>query len=75
MYEFTLKLNINEFAENVANRLFKGGCDDTLFNSDSTGIYLDFCRKSTSLEAAISSALADVKKAGYEAEIYYTRGI
>lgn len=69
MYEFTLKLNTSEFAEEVANKLFEAGCDDALFNADATGVYLDFCREATSIQDAISSALADVKKAGYDAEI------
>lgn len=75
MYEFTLKLNTSEFAEELANKLFEAGCDDALFNADSTGVYLDFCRESTSLQDAISSALADVKKAGCEAEIQEEKSI
>ncbi|HHT9890507.1 TPA: hypothetical protein ACT9KI_002700, partial [Legionella pneumophila] len=69
MYEFTLKLHTNQFDEEIANKLFEAGCDDALFSSDSTGVYLDFCRESLSLHDAIISALDDVKRAGYEAEI------
>ncbi|RUQ92920.1 hypothetical protein [Legionella septentrionalis] len=69
MYEFTLKLNTKEFTEELASQIFEAGCDDALFHADSNGVYLDFSRESTSLEKAISSALTDLRKAGYEAKI------
>lgn len=70
LFEFTLKLNTMSFNEEVANILYEAGCDDALFNSDATGVYLDFCREDESLEKAISSAIADVKKAGFDATPY-----
>lgn len=58
------------FDEDVANILYEAGCDDALFNSDVTGVYLDFFREDRSLEKAIASAIADVKKAGFDATLY-----
>ena len=69
MYDFTLRLITTEFTEKVANKLFEAGCNDALFYTDSNGVYLDFCRESSSLEEAISSAFTDIKKAGYNAEV------
>ena len=69
MYEFTIKLQTTKFDEEAANKLFEAGCDDALFSANASGIYLDFCRESTSLAEAILSALTDVKKAGFEAEV------
>lgn len=69
-FEFTLKLNTFDFTEDMANALFESGCDDALLNSNANGVYLDFCRESGSLSQAISSAIEDVKKAGFEATLY-----
>lgn len=65
MFNFTLKINILDFSEDIADILYEVGCDDALLHSDAIGIYLDFCRESESLEKAIASAIADVKKAGF----------
>ncbi|MGL6030300.1 MAG: hypothetical protein ACRC0B_04795 [Legionella sp.] len=70
LFEFTLKLNAISFNEDVANTLYEAGCDDALFTSDARGVYLDFCRESESLHTAITSAIADVKKAGFDATVY-----
>jgi hypothetical protein len=70
LFEFTLKLSTISFNEDIANTLYEAGCDDALFTSDAGGVYLDFCRESESLHAAITSAIADVKKAGFDATHY-----
>lgn len=70
MYEFTLKLHTKQFDEDIANKLFEAGCDDALFSADSTGVYLDFNREALSPYEAVESAIADVKRAGYEAEVH-----
>ncbi|QDP72183.1 hypothetical protein FOG18_06205 [Legionella israelensis] len=69
MYEFTLKLNTDQFDEELANKLFDAGCSDALFNANANGVYLDFCREAISKQSAITSAIEDVKKAGYDAEL------
>ena len=70
LFEFTLKVNTMSFNEEVANILYEAGCEDALFNSDATGVFLDFCREDESLEKAMASAIADVKKAGFDATPY-----
>lgn len=70
MFEFTLKLNTTDFSDDTASKLYESGCDDALFSADATGVFLDFCREDESLQKAIASAIADVKKAGLDATPY-----
>ncbi len=68
-YDFTLILaGAADVTDSAANRLFECGCDDGLFGATGGVGYVDFTRESTSMEKAISSAIADVKKAGFEVE-------
>lgn len=66
-YRFTVILKgIPVIDEEIADRLYEAGCDDcSPFSRDGvTGAGFD--REAVSLEAAISSAVADVRRAGYE---------
>ena len=64
-YEFTLLLaEVAVMTPELANRLFEAGCaDGSPFSGDGVAA-IGFDRKARSLEAAITSAIADVEKAG-----------
>jgi ribosomal protein S5 len=65
-YDFTLKFNLpdsqvdpNEYVE----KLYENGCDDALIGVGDQGyIGLNFMREAASVDEAISSAIADVKR-------------
>lgn len=68
-YEFTLILHGSpELTEDVADQLFEAGCDDGAPGTSRGVFSIDFHREGRNLEAAISSAIVDVKSAGYEVE-------
>lgn len=68
-YEFTLILRGDlELTEGIANALFAAGCDDGTPGTCNGIFSIDFHREADSLEAAIRSAIANVKSAGYEVE-------
>ncbi len=71
-YEFTLKYKLAEKPSNdeIADRLYEGGCNDALLGIGHPGrIGLNFTRRSFSAERAIVGALVDVKKAIPEAKL------
>ncbi len=66
-YEFTLILKGQfELTEEMADELFEAGCDDGTPGICNGVFSIDFHREEDSLEAAICSAIANVKLAGYE---------
>jgi hypothetical protein len=66
-YEFTLILAESlELTEDLADALFAAGCDDGTPGTCHGVFSIDFHRQAVSLEAAIRSAIADVRTAGYE---------
>jgi hypothetical protein len=66
-YEFTLKFSVtapNEEIDAWVECLGAEGCDDALVGTGRPGrVALDFARSAPSAEAAVLSALADVKRA------------
>lgn len=71
-YEFTLKFAIPEAldAEQMEERLFEAGCDDAILGLGQPGrLALNFTREDSSAEAALVSALKDVRKAIPEARL------
>ena len=66
-YEFSLKFSVTAMSEDIdawVERLGAEGCDDALVGTGRPGrIALDFARSAPSAEAAVLSALADVKRA------------
>jgi hypothetical protein len=72
-YDFTLKFKLatdEVDADLLIERLGEAGCDDALVGVGQPGrIALDFTREAKSAEAAIVSALADVKKAIPDAKL------
>lgn len=66
-YEFTLILKGQyEPIEEIADELFEASCDDGTLGVCNGVFSIDFHREGNSLEAAIRSAISDVKSAGYE---------
>jgi hypothetical protein len=65
-YGFTVYLkSVTAVTDDLANRLFESGCDDgTPFSRDGE-VAIGFDRDAPSLEAAIASAVADVRSAGF----------
>lgn len=67
IFGFTLILADQDFmSEDMAEAIYEAGADDTLCRSGDGIAAIDFDREAPSLEAAIRSAIADVKKAGFE---------
>ncbi len=68
-YEFALILEGQlELTVEIADELFEAGCDDGSPGMCNGVFSVDFCREGDSLEAAILSAIEDVKSAGYLVE-------
>jgi hypothetical protein len=68
-YEFSLVLKGPlELTEEVADKLFERGCDDGTPGVSNGVFTIDFRREAESLEAAIISAIQNVRDAGHEVE-------
>lgn len=68
-YEFALILKGQfELTVEIADEFYRAGCDDGSPGLCDGVFSVDFCREGKSLESAISSAIADVKSAGYEVD-------
>ena len=68
-YEFSVILSgVGEVTEEMEKALFEAGCDDALLGLQNGTVFLDFHRQADSPIEAISSAIADVARAGYEIE-------
>jgi len=68
-YEFRLILKGSpELTEEIADELFQAGCDDGTPGTCNGVFSIDFHRDADSLEAAINSAIKNVKAAGYDVE-------
>lgn len=69
IYDFTLILKGPlELTEEIADELFAAGCDDGTPGTSGGVFSIDFHREAESLEAAIHSAVRNVRSAGYEPE-------
>ncbi len=68
-YEFSLILRGPlELTEEIADKLFECGCDDGTPGTCNGVFTVDFHREADSLEAAINSAIQNVRNAGQEVE-------
>lgn len=66
-YEFSLILKRSpELTEEISGELFEAGCDDSTPGTCNGLFSIDFHRQTDSLEAAINSAIDNVKGVGYE---------
>jgi hypothetical protein len=67
------QLRDGDSLDNVVERLGATGCDDALVGIGRVGrLSLDFTREATSAEAALASALSDVKRAVPSAQLTET---
>ena len=68
-HEFTVILtSISEISDEAANSLYEAGCDDGSPGSCDGVVSVDFHRDAPTLESAIHSAVADIRKAGFQVE-------
>jgi len=68
-YEFSLILKGSpELTEEICDELFEAECDDGTPGTCNGVFSIDFHREADSLEAAINSAMKNVKTAGYDVE-------
>lgn len=64
-FHFTVILEgLDDISEELTNRLFEAGCDDTLLRCCDGIVSLDFDRDAGSLAEAIGSAIRDITAAG-----------
>lgn len=65
-YGFRVKLDgLDIMTEDIAESLYAAGCDDcSPFSADGLA-GADFDRRASTLEAAVASALSDIRKAGF----------
>jgi len=68
-FEFTLILSRGtDLDEDAAEALFAAGCDDGSPGMSAGAAMIDFHREASSLEKAISSAVDQVREAGFGVE-------
>jgi len=68
-YEFSLVIKGPiELTEEIADKLFESGCDDGTPGLSDGVFTVDFHREAESLEAAINSAVQNIRDAGQEVE-------
>ncbi|MBW3539687.1 MAG: hypothetical protein KY476_05400 [Planctomycetes bacterium] len=63
-HEFTIWLGRGELTDELLERLWECGCDDGTVGQVQGELRIDFAREAESLQAAICSAIADVRRAG-----------
>ena len=63
-WDFSIILDIDELTEAITDRLYEAGCDDATLGCSAGVATASFSREAQSLQAAIASAVADVRKAG-----------
>ena len=64
--KFTLLLNAGELTDEDCNALYDAGCHDGTVVTRNRQTHIAFDREAESLEAAIRSATAEVRAAGFE---------
>lgn len=66
-FEFSIILkDVPELTDDVCNRLFEAGCDDSSPNSCDGVTTVVFDREAGSLREAIDSAIKDIRQAGFQ---------
>jgi len=66
---FSFSLEVTGFdlaSDKYADALFEAGCSDGLVNTEGDRLFIDFDRSAASYEAAVDSAINDVRRAGGE---------
>lgn len=68
-YDFRLILKgATELTDAIADELYESGCDDGTPGTCNGVFSIDFHREANSLEAAIGSAIKNVRAAGHDVE-------
>ena len=65
-YEFSLVLTASDVTDDDCDALYDAGCDDGTVVTRDGVTHIAFDREAESLEAAIRSATAEVRAAGFE---------
>ena len=65
-YKFSLVLSVSEVTNDDCDALHEAGCDDGTVVTRNEITHIAFDREAESLEEAIRSATAQVRKAGFE---------
>ncbi len=65
-YEFSLVLTVSEVTDDDCDALHEAGCDDGTVVTRNGVTYVAFDREADSLEEAIRSATAQVRRTGFE---------
>lgn len=69
-HDFTLVLTgVTELTAEMEDALFEAGCDDATISVRSGRVFLAFTRTAPSFDEAVQSAVSDVKKTNFEAEL------
>lgn len=66
-WEFNFELvgvGVDDPTAELADALFRAGCDDATLSKSEGKLWLDFDREAESLEEAKTTAMNDVRKAG-----------
>lgn len=65
-YHFTIVVRDASLdTADLEDKLFEAGCDDALICSYNNTVYLEFDREADNAETAITSAMSDIKTAGF----------
>ena len=68
-WDFTVVLKgVEEMTDEIANALYETGCDDGTAGSSCGVASVSFSRDSETLQDAIASAVADIRRAGCEVD-------
>ena len=70
IHDFTIILDRPESSDEAgadADALYEAGCDDGSISTSGGTTRIDFHREAEHLEAAIASAIADIRSAGFDA--------
>ena len=75
LYHFSVFIRDAEFTDDLEDRLFAAGCDDALICTHNRAVYLEFDREAPNARAAIDSAFADIRSAGFSDLILQESGV
>lgn len=66
LYHFSILIrDAGAETEGLEDRLFEAGCGDALVCFAGRSVYLEFDREAESARAAVDSAMADIRRAGF----------
>ncbi|WP_308028514.1 XRE family transcriptional regulator [Neisseria bergeri] len=66
LYHFSILIrDAGAETEGLEDRLFEAGCGDALVCFAGRAVYLEFDREAESARAAVDSAMADIRRAGF----------